>query len=144
MTRFLLLASIAVLAACAADPQPEFTDAGKQDVAALERHAQQRAANLLAPGERLTLEIIRLDRAGRTEPWRPGLGNARVVRDVYPARIDLAFRVAGADGVLLKEGRRSLSDLPVASAAVYGNDPLRYERTLLDDWLERELRRAAR
>jgi hypothetical protein len=55
------------------------------------------------------------------------------VREVYPARIVLRF----------KDSNRTLSGLPVAGAARYGNDPLRYEKALLDDWLERELRVSA-
>jgi hypothetical protein len=138
-----LLASVAaiVVGACTAGPGDGFTDGSRADAQALERHVEERAGRLLAPGERLTVAIADIDRAGRTEPWRPGLGTTRVVRDVYPARITLSFRLAGADGTLLKEGMRQLGDLPVAAAAVHGNDPLRYEKALLDDWLERELRR---
>ena len=137
-----LLISIAIgLCGCAAVQPDRFADGGTPDAQALEKHVEERAARLLGPGERLAVDITALDRAGRTEPWRQGLGNVRVVRDVYPARIDLEFRVTGADGALLKEGKRSLRDLPVADAGVYGNDPLRYERALLDEWLERELRR---
>lgn len=128
------------LVSCAAMGE-RFTDGEKSDIETLESHVQQRAARLLGSGERLAVEITHLDRAGRLEPWRQGLDNVRVVRDVYPARIELDFRFTGTDGALLKEGRRSLSGLPVAAAAPYGNDPLRYERALLDDWLERELRR---
>jgi hypothetical protein len=33
---------------------------------------------------------------------------------------------------------------PALSAVRYGEDPLRYEKALLDDWLERELSAARR
>lgn len=130
----------ALVVACAAPEKP--IDGSRNEVEALEQHVQQRAARVLAPGERLAVEITDLDRAGRPEPWRPGLGNVRVMRDVYPARIELSFRLTGADGAALKQGERTLSEpLPVAAAAVYGEDPLRYERAMLDAWVERELRR---
>jgi hypothetical protein len=45
----LLLASIALLSACAAGPQRGFTDATEQDRDALQRHLEQRAAGLSAP-----------------------------------------------------------------------------------------------
>ena len=136
-----LLALVAALAVACASPEKPI-DGSRNDVEALEQHVQQRAARVLAPGERLAVEITDLDRAGRPEPWRPGLGNVRVVRDVYPARIVLSFRLTGAGGAAVKQGERALSaPLPVAAAAPYGEDPLRYEKALLDDWLERELRR---
>jgi hypothetical protein len=136
-----LLAVAAAFAAACAQPQHP-TDAGREDLRALEKHVESRAARLLAPGERLAVDITDLDRAGRAEPWRTGSSNVRVVRDVYPPRIVLSFTLTGADGTTLKQGERNLSaPLPVAAAAVYGEDPLRYERALLDDWLERELRR---
>jgi Protein of unknown function (DUF3016) len=128
------------IAACAA-PGAKLTDGSRNDVETLERHVRERAARLLAPGERLTVEITDLDRAGSTENWRPGLGGVRVVRDVYPARIELSFRLSVADDAMREQGAASLSGLPVASAAAYGEDPLRYEKALLDAWLERKLRR---
>jgi hypothetical protein len=136
----LFIAAAALAAACAQPRQP--TDGSRDDLQALEKHVEGRAARMLASGERLAIDIADLDRAGRPEPWRTGSSNVRVVRDVYPARIALSFRVVGADGAALKQGERVLSGpLPVAAAAAYGEDPLRYEKALLDDWLERELRR---
>jgi hypothetical protein len=130
----LLLASIALLSACAAGPQRGFTDATGQDRDALQRHLEQRAAGLSTSGERLTVEIVDLDRAGSFEARTPALSAVRIVRDVYPARIVLKT----------KGGPQTLSGLPVAGAARYGEDPLRYEKALLDDWLERELSAARR
>jgi hypothetical protein len=138
--RALLAVAAAFAAACAQPEKP--IDASREDVQMLEKHVEQRAAKLLAPGERLAVDITDVDRAGRPEPWRTGSSNVRVVRDVYPPRIALSFRLTAADGTALKQGERMLSaPLPVAAAAVYGEDPLRYERALLDEWLERELRR---
>lgn len=56
--------------------------------------------------------------------------------------IDLRFRLAGADGVVVKEGERKLRDLVFLTTTVlYRGDPLRYEKALIDNWLERELPR---
>jgi hypothetical protein len=138
----LALAGACAVASCAQPVKP--TDGSLSDVAALQKHIEQRAAGRLAPRERLAVEITDLDRAGSPEPWRSGLGNVRVVRDVYPPRIALNFRLTAADGTALRQGERSLSEpLPVAAAAAYGEDPLRYERALLDGWLEREFPRRA-
>jgi hypothetical protein len=79
--------------------------------------------------------------AGEYEPWRPRAYGVRIVRDVYPPRIDLRFRLAAADGSLLKEGECKLRDPAFMATALlyFRDDPLRYEKALLDDWLEREL-----
>ena len=159
----LLLAS-ALLAACtstpnAADPDrvsveyvhPEtFTDVGSRylradserevRLAALRSHLVQRASALLAPGHVLAVAITDVDMAGSFEPIRAASGYARVIRSVYPARIDLRFRLTATDGSVVHEGQRTLRDsiLP-AAAGGYRDDPLRYEKALLDRWLEREL-----
>jgi hypothetical protein len=106
----------------------------------LRGHLVKRAAALLAAGERLNVSITEVDMAGEFEPWRPPLGDARIVRDIYPPRIDLTFSLAADDGKLVKEGARKLRDPAfLAGAGRYPDDPLRYEKTLLDQWLEQEL-----
>ena len=110
----------------------------------LERHIQSRAARLLPEGQRLLVSISDVDMAGAFEPWRGRSADARIVRDVYPPRIDLGFTLTGVDGAVLKRGERKLRDLAlVGSPTASGSDPLRYEKALLDDWLERELSRTS-
>jgi hypothetical protein len=107
----------------------------------LDRYIQARGTRLLSEGERLVVSITDIDMAGAFEPWRGRLGDVRIVRDVYSPRIDLAFTLTGADGAVMKRGERKLRDLAlVGSPTASGSDPLRYEKALLDDWLERELK----
>ncbi len=84
-----------------------------------------------------------MQRAGGFEPWRgPQAADVRIVRDIYPPRIDLRFKLLGADGKLLREGSRQLRDASfMMRPDLYPNDPLRYEKTLLDDWVRAELGR---
>jgi DUF3016 family protein len=108
----------------------------------LGKHLVQRAARLLSAGQNLIVSITEVDMAGSFEPWRRRLGDVRIVRDVYPPRIDLHFRLTGADGSVVKEGERKLRDLAfLMTTVLYRDDPLRYEKALIDDWLERELPR---
>ena len=123
MLRIVLAA--ALLASCASSGK--LTDATEHDRQVLQRHVQERVAGLLAAGEELSVEIVDIDRAGSFEARSPQLSTVRIVRDIYPARIVLRF----------KGSIQTLTGLPVAGAARYGNDALRYERALLDDWLER-------
>lgn len=103
----------------------------------LKTYIAERAARVLAPGQRLDIEVTDVDRAGEYEPWRgPDFDDVRIIKDIYPPRIDLDFTLYGADGKVLREGSRKLRD-----AAFLGNssgasqDPLRYEKSLIDRWL---------
>lgn len=159
------LAGILLLAACATPPaipenpdirveyiNPEkFTDVGDSAVPSdasrtghleqFRKHLVQRAASRLGTGQKLTVSITNIDMAGNFEPWRIRLGDTRIIRDVYPPRIDLRFTLTAADGTIIREGERQLRDLTflMTTPHYYRDDPLRYEKALLDDWLEREL-----
>lgn len=106
-------------------------------------HLQKRAAKKLEEGERLEVEITDIDLAGEFEPERTSnFMSVRVLRDIYPPRIELKFTRFDAQGQVVAEGERKLRDLsylthiPMANR----NDSLRYEKRLLDDWLRKEFR----
>ena len=82
--------------------------------------------------------------AGEFEPWRRG-ARVRVVRDIYPPRIDLNFVLLDAQGAVRMRGERKLRDSAFQfGASPLQSDPLRYEKNLIDAWLEREFGGAAR
>lgn len=111
-------------------------------VAQLAQHLRKRALKRLPPGERLDVEITDIRRAGLYEPWRGvGLHDVRVVRDLYPPRMELRFQRTGADGRTIETGERKLVDggFLMRSSAFGDSDPLRYEKTLIDRWLRDEL-----
>lgn len=163
-----ILAGTMLLAACAAPPvndragttplnvrveyiNPEkFTDVGDRSLSSdavradyleqLRRHLLQRAAARLPAGQNLAVSITDVDMAGNFEPWRIRLGDTRIIRDVYPPRINLNFKLTGDNGKVIREGNRQLRNSAfLMSVLSYRNDVLRYEKALLDDWLEREL-----
>lgn len=103
-------------------------------------HLADRAAETLPPGQRLVVQITDVQRAGRYEGWRgPQASQLRVVRDIYPPRIDLRFERLAADGQVLQAGTRQLRDPTfLMRPARYPNDPLRYEKVLVDDWVAKE------
>lgn len=106
---------------------------------ALGRHLAEGASARLPEGQRLDVRITDVQRAGGFEPWRTQ-SDVRIVRDIYPPRIDLEFRLLAADGSTLRSGTRQLRDSAfLMRASTYTNDPLRYEKALLDDWLRKEL-----
>ena len=109
----------------------------------LANHLRTRAARQLPDGQQLAVTITDIKRAGDYEPWQgPRLDDVRIMRNIYPPRINLQFTVTDAQGRVIDQGERKLVD----NAYLYGTtrlsdtDPLRYEKRLLDDWLRRELR----
>ncbi len=105
----------------------------------LRAYIVKRASRILGPGQRLDIEVTDVDRAGEYEPWRgPNYNDIRIVKNVYPPRIDLKFTVYGADGKVLREGSRKLRDLSFLSRSMpTDSDPLRYEKSLIDLWLHK-------
>jgi hypothetical protein len=112
----------------------------------LARYLRKRASARLPAGERLAVTITDIERAGEFEPWHGARGDSiRYMRDIYPPRIALDFKLVGADGSVLAHGSRKLSDLGYLQRAIRptDSDPLRYEKQLIDDWLREEFDKPA-
>lgn len=105
----------------------------------LQTYIAERASRILAPGQRLDIVVTDVDLAGEYEPWRgPNFNDVRIVKDIYPPRIDLDFTLYGADGKVLRKGSRKLRDMAFLSRnAVASQDSLRYEKSLIDLWLRK-------
>jgi hypothetical protein len=106
----------------------------------LKSYTENRASKMLPPGEHLDIVVTDIDRAGNFEPWRPGpMREVRIVKDIYPPRIDLHFQLLDASGKVLSEGARKLRDpdFMYDGIATSGNDSLRYEKGLIDRWLRK-------
>jgi hypothetical protein len=103
----------------------------------------KRATTLLPAGDRLEVSITDIKLAGGYEPWHgPQLRYVRFMKDVYPPRIDLDFKLTDSNGKVVREGSRKLRDLGYlqnGAARVGNTDPLRYDKALIDSWLRREL-----
>lgn len=112
----------------------------------LAEHLREQAEKRLPAGERMEVTITDIDRAGRFEPGRGfDLDRIRVMRDIYPPRMELSFKRYGADGRLVAEGERKLHDFTYLSSAsiANSNDVLRYEKRMIDEWLRDELPKPA-
>ena len=109
----------------------------------LSSYIRQRADAQLPPGQQLDVTIDDIKLAGDYEPWRgPNAQNIRIMKDIYPPRIDLHFRLIGADGKTLREGPAKLRDLSYLQNNVVPTetDPLRYDKHMIDTWLKSEFR----
>jgi hypothetical protein len=105
----------------------------------LTRHVETQAASRIPADAALRVVIADVGMAGAFEPLRGSrYERVRILRDVYPPRIKLEFRLVDAGGNVLKEGRRDLTDLDYLMYTEHRSDLLRHEKKLLDDWLARE------
>lgn len=80
--------------------------------------------------------------AGAMEPWRtPFYTDTRFIRDIYPPRISLHYVWRDKAGQVKADKQEKLSDqnylMELIAAYYTNNDPLRYEKALLDNWFRR-------
>ncbi len=106
----------------------------------LSRWLENRAGRALPPGQHLKVTFTDIKRAGSFEPWRGAQwSDVRFIKDIYPPRIDLRFTLTDANGKTLATGERKLTDLAfLARGTINTDDPLRYEKRMLGDWLRKE------
>ena len=105
-------------------------------------HLQSLGARYLKPGETLRVEVLDIDLAGQFEWWRPYAYDVRVLRDVTWPRMKLRYVLDG-------KGRRVTCPEDFVSDRVYlmnaaarsSRDPLKYEKSMLDDWFRARIAR---
>jgi hypothetical protein len=106
-------------------------------------HIKENASRLLGDGQKLAVTITDVDMAGDFEPGRgPSAMDIRVVKQIYPPRIDLGFKVTDAAGATVREGTRQLRNLDFMNdpvAAMRSSETLRYEKALVDTWVRDDL-----
>lgn len=136
------------------EPQ-KFTDVKDNDMGDFERttylenlrdHLLQQAKHFVPAGYKLSVTFTDIDMAGDFEPWRgPRFSDIRIVKDIYPPRIELSFQLTDAQGNVVKQGKRELRDLAFLMKInmSFRDDPVRHEKGLLDDWLRAEFPRVA-
>lgn len=114
------------------------TDKGQEAILAeIKNFVKSRARSYLHGGQRLEVKFTDIDLAGDFEPQRgPRFQDVRIVKAIYPPRLKFQFKLVDADGKLVSEGKHELTDLAYQSRLVFPqDDPLRYEKDLLDGWL---------
>ena len=112
-------------------------------VAELGAYVARRIARVLPAGERVDVEVLDVERAGEFEWWGSMNDDIRVMRPIYAPRMRVQFRRFGSDGQVVAEGERTLSDIAYLDGPqpVSSSDPLRYEKRMVDRWVQREFGR---
>jgi hypothetical protein len=117
-------------------------DTDKEYLEILAKHVQKHAASRLAPGQRLEVTFTDIDLAGEFVPTDPRKMDIRIVKEIYMPRQTLSFRILDEDGKVVKEGERRLTDMNFMNnvGLIGRNEPLFYDKALLEGWLNKELR----
>lgn len=107
----------------------------------LKKYIIERASRYVQEGQKLSVSITDVDLAGEIEPWRSSsLRDARIMKDIYFPRIDLSYKLTDATGAVLKENSRHLSDMNyLMNIHPDRSDPRVYDKSLLDDWIRRDI-----
>ena len=94
-----------------------------------------------AAGRKPAGDFTNVQRAGTYEPWRgPRWDDVRIIKDIYPPRIDLTFTLTDASGAVVKEGKSALRDPAFLQRGILNEtDPLRFEKRMLDEWMRSEI-----
>jgi hypothetical protein len=101
---------------------------------AIARHLEALGARDLAPGQTLAIEVLDVDLAGRFEPWRAHDYDLRVLTGATWPRINVRYTLSENGRVLLSAQETVIDQYYLARPARASSDPLRYEKTMLDDW----------
>jgi len=139
------------------DRPERYTDAGlygdygskarKATMREIRRHLERLAERHLQPRQKLIVEILDIDLAGRYEPWQPHAYDVRILRDLTWPRIELRYRLEEG-GTILVGDEETIADLSylMGPCPGFASDPLRYEKAMLDRWFKRRIveRRPAR
>jgi hypothetical protein len=130
------------------DCKDEYTDSGRARehiLAEIQGTFEKLAPRYVAEGQRLEIKVTDVDLAGDFEPWRNlGYEDIRYMREIYPPRMELEFRLIGVDGKVISEGKRKLRQAGYMMSAAFPSwDPLRYDKGMLQDWMRREFKRSS-
>lgn len=102
-----------------------------------------RAKGYVPEGSKLMVTINDIDLAGDYEPEHGvQFQDIRMMREIYPPRIKLAYKLVDASGNEVQHGTRELTDLSYLQNLQFNpNDTLRFEKALLDDWMRKDFKR---
>lgn len=119
------------------------TEKGEQGILNELKEALTLDAKYAVPdGDHLTITFSDIDLAGDFEPWRgPQWDDVRVVKDIYPPRFKFTYTLTDGSGKVLKQGPENIVDMAFQMrVTINRDDPLRYEKDILKDWMDRTLR----
>lgn len=119
------------------------TDKGRDAILSnIRGYLAERADPMLPEGYRLKVVFTNIHLAGDFEPWR-GVewADVRIVKAVYPPSFKFTYEVTDAAGNVVKHGEENILDMAFQDRIAFPpDDPLRYEKDILNDWVRSSLR----
>jgi hypothetical protein len=119
------------------------TDKGRDSILdEIKTFIVDRSDKALPTGQKLVVTFTDIDLAGEYEPWRgPQFSDVRIVKSIYPPRFKFSYKVTDATGKTVKEGKEDIRDLAFdMRLTIDRQDPLRFEKDILKDWIGSTLR----
>lgn len=98
------------------------------------RHLQGLAARELTPAQSLAVEVLDVDLAGRFDPRQIQNHDLRILTEATWPRITLRYTLTDSGRVVLSAEETVIDQSYLARPTRASSDPLRYEKTMLDDW----------
>jgi len=100
-----------------------------------------KATPMIPEGCRLKITFTDIDLAGEYEPWRgPEWDMVRIIKPIYPPAFRFTYAVTDGSGKVLKQGSEFVRDMAFQFRATLDlTDGLRYEKSLLSDWIRSNL-----
>jgi Protein of unknown function (DUF3016) len=111
----------------------------------LGRYLSKLGEQYLQAGDTVTVDVLDIDLAGRFEPWRWPGNEVRVMTETTWPRIALRYSLA-RDGQVVATGEETVADAAYLTRAGgrLGDDPLYYEKAMLDEWFRARFGRGRR
>ena len=114
-----------------------------RNLEALKQHLEAAAARYLNASQKLSIDVLDVNLAGKTEMTRTAMG-LRVLRGRadWP-RIELRYTLESA-GSAARSGQATVSDMAYlqhGSTSRFSGEALHYERRMLDAWFRAEFSR---
>ena len=108
----------------------------------IEKHIQKQAKRFLEEGQTLSMTITDLDLAGDYEPWRsPSWDDVRIVKSIYPPRIQFTYELKDAEGNVLSSGEEKITDIAFEyRVRLSSYDELFYDKAMITDWMRKMVR----
>lgn len=98
-------------------------------------HLQLLGQRYLAPNQHLDAELLDVDLAGKSRPWRRGEFIRIITSPADWPRIRVRYSLS-VDGKVVSHGEDALTDMDYVSriSRYREGEPYRHEKAMLDDW----------
>jgi len=101
----------------------------------IEKYLWRLGEAYLAPGDKLTIDVLDIDLAGRFEPWQFNYQDVRFMREITWPEIKLSYRLERANSAPI-QGEETVADRGYLTFLTTRDyiDIMPYEKVMLERW----------